>query len=230
MEQLKNYKPLEFHEIRLSGAFLSNFFRKMLEALATQNHEHVDVERDRQGVEFSCNVFTLRVENSGYYSITAPEKIIEQLQKLLISETNNYLQKIISLVEDEAQREKIIAFSGNENSKKSSFHIFNIEILCSCANKKPDRFDLLYALAQDYDMLNNDTDNYEFYLFAILDVEDIQTANEIYDNLMERAEATINYFDTETRRIPNFRGYVTGKLSSKELTLVQENIDKLELI
>ena len=230
MEQLENYKPLEFHEIRLSGAFLSNFFRKMLEALATQNHEHVDVERDRQGVEFSCNVFTLRVENSGYYSITAPEKIIEQLQKLLISETNNYLQKIISLVEDETLREKIIAFSGNENSKKSSFHIFNIEILCSCANKKPDRFDLLYALVQDHYMLNNDTSNYEFYLFSILDVEDIEIANEIYDDLMERAVAKINYFDTETRPIANFHWYVSEKLKPSELKLVQENIDKLEII
>lgn len=195
-----NYKPLEYQEIVFSGSFAKKIYYSYLKQIRKS---------------FNCNINYNKKE----LTFDGDPNALEQIAFNIMTITNDYLKNIINKVLNEEFREKIIQFSHNEYTRKSLFHIFNIELLCFSANKKPEKFQIIMNCVTDPFILTHDIENYPFYLFAILDAENLETAKDIYNNLREQENI-----------ISNIYSYVEEKLSAKEIKLVQENINKLQII
>lgn len=206
------YKYLTYEEIVFSGSFQRKIYKYINQLDVTINGY----------VNISCRGKEMRIDGS--------PSTLDWLKEVLKEETNTYLINIINKVENEEYRNLILEFSQNKDSMKSNFHIFNIEILCVSANRKPERFPFILDCVKDAYTLTHDTENYEFYVFAILDAPTNEKANEILEALLEREASQINRHDPEIKRIANMPEYVEGKLGEKSLQLVYENLDKLRIV
>lgn len=211
MENIE-YKPLTSEEIVYSGSFARKIYKYI---------NQLDVTKT--GVlKISCKGKDML--------ISGPPTILNWLDNVIVEETNKYLENIISKVENEEYRNYILKFSQNEDSRKSSFHIFNIEVLCYSANSKPEKFPFILNCVTDAYTLTHDIENYEFYVFAILDAPTNEVADEILEALLEREISRINFYDPEIKKITNIPKYVESILSPKALELVYENLDKIRIM
>lgn len=138
---------------------------------------------------------------------------------------NDYISKNIYKVKDESLREKIIEIANLDLSRNSSYHIFNIEILVTCALKKPDYFFLIHTLLKEKYLYYQEKANYEYLIFSIYDADTKEKASEIYDAIMENS---CNVYSYHTRyRLYDLKA-VADDVNKAEVKKVVEN--NLQLI
>ena len=72
-----------------------------------------------------------------------------------LKKINTYLKNTIYKVKDEQLRDKIVEIANLDLSRNSQHHIFNIEILVTCALKKPQYFFFIHTI---YYIINKRTE------------------------------------------------------------------------
>lgn len=144
----------------------------------------------------------------------------DSVRSELLTKFNNYLNKKVEQVEDQQYREKLIEIANLELSRNSKYHIFNIELLCSAAAVKKERFDILYLLMKEKSFYDNAEKNYEYYLFTIFDVNTYENAMEVFEMINEEHS---DIYDDDT-------GFIKRKKTTYSLDeQLKERLEKSEI-
>ncbi len=147
-------------------------------------------------------------------------------QSEYIEKINNYIKTTISKVKNEELQEKIIEIANLDLSRNSREHIFNIEILVTCALRKPDYFFFIHTLLKEKYLYTEEKENYEFLIFSIFDAKTKEKVNSIYETIMENAYNTYKPYN-KRNKIYDLKS-VANDINNEE---VQEKIlNNLELI
>lgn len=238
----ESYYPLSFKEIVISGSWGYKIINEFLIKSAQINHTSYEKIKDDyihsrkiplNGVVIDVSPRTNQL-SIDYNPLLNIDYMVENMKADIETSLNNYLSTLISKVKIELMALKILDFTWNKESRKSKFHIFNIEMLCSCAIKKPHLFNTLYELMRDRTALYENVEDYEFYIFALYDSENPEVREEIYDYMISRGEDIRNRHDPEYRKNksygPSFKNEIFGKLNDNEKVEIDKNLSKVRIV
>lgn len=164
-------KPLTSKELYLSGFYGNKIINGLNKKCFEKSINDQSIKYIFDGYEIYLKNNTL--EFSGFWDKKVEEKILKAI--------NTYIINIINSIENPRLKQRTLAISNSELSRKSKYHILNIELLVKAAKNKPDYFNLLYYLMSENDFYEATENNYEYFMFAIFDAESKDLAVEIYD-------------------------------------------------
>lgn len=229
------YYPISFNEISISGVWGQKLISELIKESAYLHHDSFEFGR-RKFVE------TRKICLEGFNVVitTNQNKIViesdyvykqEYIKDEITRRLNDYITNLLQKIQDEELKNKVLEFSWNKDSINSKHHIFNLEMLCSCAIRKPHLFNMIHNVMTNKNVLTK-CDDYKYYIFAMFDVEDIKIVEEIYDYLLEEY-ADNKWYDQDNRNKSaryTFKTELEQKLSEEENSKIKENMSKLLLI
>lgn len=211
-------RDLEIYQLCLSGYYGSkiakNFseFHKGIQNTFIKYKKILEVD--------GCEIYLTEeniLEFYGFFDLIYKDEYLKKI--------NAYLKKTIYKVKEEQLREKIIEIANLDLSRNSRYHIFNIEILVTCALRKPDYFFFIQNLVKEKYLYLEESEIYEFLIFSIFDAETKEKASFIYETIMENAANTYELYNRN--RMYDLKS-VANDINSEE---VQEKVfNNLELI
>lgn len=174
-------RPINKKELCLSGVF----GRKINEYLKKGYKSYSPLYKS----SYEFDGFDINIDEKNFMEFYG---FSSSAESTMLEKFNNYIYNLVKKVQDEKYIENIITICNLDLSRKSSYHIFNIELLVSCAQRKKSHFCLLYQLMQDRDFYQFALDDYEFYLFSIFDTDDLIAAEKILETIVEEISLKIN--------------------------------------
>lgn len=177
--EIKDLK--ENHQLYLSGYFGAKIASNFIDYKIKNQASFLNYKK-----KLECGDCTIYITEENLLDFYEPS-FSNIYQSEYSKKINDYIRKTIFKVENKEIREKIIEIANFDLSRNSSKHILNIEILVTCALRKPDYFFFIYHLLKEKYLYQEENDNFEFLIFSVYDAESKEEANKIYDSIMENA-------------------------------------------
>lgn len=173
-------KDLEFYQLYLSGKYGAKIADTFKEISRKPNNNFIKYKKILE--TDGCEIYITDDNMLDFYGYFDAIYQSDYLKKI-----NEYIKRMIFKVENESLRDKIIEIANLDLSRNSSYHIFNIEILVTCALRKPDYFFLIHTLLKEKYLYHKEKDNYEFLVFSVYYAETYEEASTIYDTIMQNS-------------------------------------------
>lgn len=220
-------KDLTSNELCLSGSF----GHKISEILKPNKSEFCALFIKAM---YSFNGYGIIVDDNNF--VTIDGRFEDSVRSELLTKFNNYLNKKVEQVEDQQYREKIIEIANLDLSRNSKYHIFNIELLCSAAAVKKERFDILYLLMKEKNFYDYAEKNYEYYLFTIFDVNTYENAMEVFDMINEESSDIVYDEDMGYKLVIKKLPYnsldkqLKERLEKSEIEKINKHLDLIKIV
>lgn len=213
-------QALENYQLYLSGSYgakIASTFKYLRTVNKTGIFKNKKVLETDEGKIFITDDNML--DFSGYFG--------QDYQVGYMKKINEYIKQTILKVEDESIRERIIEIANFDLSRNSSYHIFNIEILVTCALKKPDYFYYIHTLLKEKYLYDKEKANFEFLIFSIYDAKTLEDVKSLYDTIMENSYNTYSLY--ERSRMYDLKEVAKNINGEEVKLLIEENMKKIAI-
>ena len=139
--EIKDLK--ENHQLYLSGYFGAKIASNFIDYKIKNQASFLNYKK-----KLECGDCTIYITEENLLDFYEPS-FSNIYQSEYSKKINDYIRKTIFKVENKEIREKIIEIANFDLSRNSSKHILNIEILVTCALRKPDYFFFIYHLLKE---------------------------------------------------------------------------------
>lgn len=180
---------------------------------------------------YSFDGYGIIVDDNNFVTIYG--RFEDSVRSELLTKFNNYLNKKVEQVEEQQYREKIIEIANLDLSRNSKYHIFNIELLCSAAAVKKERFDLLYFLMKEKKFYDDAKKDYEYYLFTIFDVNTYENAMEVFEMIDEEISDDYNEdtgFIKRKKTTYSLDEKLKERLEKSEIEKINKHLDLIRIV
>ena len=151
-------KNLEIYQLCLSGYYGAKIAKSFSEFNISNQNTFMKYKKILE-VD-GCEIYLTEENILDFYGFFDSIYKDEYLKKI-----NTYLKNTIYKVKDEQLRDKIVEIANLDLSRNSQHHIFNIEILVTCALKKPQYFFFIHTLLKEKYLYFEEKENFEFFFF-----------------------------------------------------------------